>query len=64
MTKKQLVKKDWFIETETVGRGRWGWRIAYPISRFAIGPTKSFASKSAAMRDAYRVIRILIKKGA
>jgi len=52
---------DWFIKTERWGGG-WGWRVEYPISRFAIVPMKGFASKSSARRDAYRVIRMMVKR--
>jgi hypothetical protein len=53
--------KHWFIDTKQKGQ-RWTWSIAYPISRYAIVPTKTFATKAAARRDAYRVIRLLINK--
>lgn len=64
VAKRKLSTKslrDWFIEPEQTGR-RWTWWIKYPISRYAIVPTKDFATKAAAMRDAYRVIRVLIRR--
>lgn len=67
MTSEQRRKRSgtvigtWLIKTWQV-RGRWVWEIPYPISRFSITGTKSFATKSWACRDALRVTQLLKAK--
>jgi hypothetical protein len=53
---------DWKIDLTRDNRGnhRWTWAIDYPISKYAVIGTRDFKSKSAAARDAYRVIRVIL----
>ena len=56
--RRKAIHKKWLIRP-IAARGRWTWEIPYPVSGFAITGIKSFKTQAWAIRDAFRVIKLL-----